>query len=187
MVDAVRDYFKQQGVSPQNFYYEKFADTGLVTETGSEHLTAEASDEAFDAKLALELGAASLVIGKLTADQLATYRGLAEATVPYIQDGRFTDVEGFRRTNAAFHAFLIEGTGNAVLRDAYQRLAIAEYMAEALRPRLAASQQITQDHLDLVGAFERGSLDVAQRILVEHNERSKETMRAGIQQAAGTT
>jgi benzoate/toluate 1,2-dioxygenase reductase subunit len=187
MVDAVRDYFKQQGVSPQNFYYEKFADTGLVTETGSEHLTAEASDEAFDAKLALELGAAALVIGTLSADQLAEYRGLAEATVPYIQDGRFTDADAFRRTNAAFHAFLIEATGNAVLQDAYQRLAIAEYMAEALRPRLAASQQITQDHLDLAGAFERGALDAAQRILVEHTQRSKETMRAGIQQAAGPT
>jgi benzoate/toluate 1,2-dioxygenase reductase subunit len=173
-------------VSPQNFYYEKFADTGLVTETGSEHLTAEASDEAFDAKLALELGAASLVIGKLTADQLATYGRLAEATVPYIQDGRFTDTEAFRRTNAAFHAFLIECTGNAALRDAYQRLAIAEYMAEALRPRAAASEKITQDHLDLVSSFERKDLPTAQRVLIEHTERSKETMRAGIAQAAGT-
>ena len=56
-------------------------------------------------------------------------------------------------------------------------------MAEALRPRLAASQKITQDHLDLVSAFERGDLSAAQRILTEHTERSKETMRAGI--AAG--
>ena len=71
MVDAVRDYFKQQGMAPQNFYYEKFSNTGLVTETGEEHLTVAASDEAFDAKLALELGVASLVLGKLTADQLA--------------------------------------------------------------------------------------------------------------------
>ena len=56
MVDAVRDYFRQQGVAPQNFYYEKFSNTALVTETGEEHLTVKASDEAFDAKLALELG-----------------------------------------------------------------------------------------------------------------------------------
>jgi NAD(P)H-flavin reductase/ferredoxin len=186
MVDAVRDYFKQQGVAPQNFYYEKFSDTGMVTETGAERLTVAASDEAFDAKLALELGAAALVIGKLTADQLAEYRQLAEATVPYIQNDRFTDVEAFRRTNAAFHAFLIECTGNTALRDTYRRLAISEYMAEALRPQLAASQKITQDHLDLVSSFERGDLPAAQRILAEHTERSKETMRAGIQQAAGT-
>ena len=59
-------------------------------------------------------------------------------------------------------------------------------MAEALRPQLAASQKITQDHLDLVSSFERGDLPAAQRILAEHTERSKETMRAGIQQAAGT-
>jgi DNA-binding GntR family transcriptional regulator len=187
MVDAVRDYFRQQGVAPQNFYYEKFSSTGLVTETGAEHLTVAASDEAFDAKLALELGSASLVTGKLSADQLGEYRRLAEATVPYIQDGRFTDVDAFRRTNAAFHAFLIECTGNAALRDAYNRLTIQEYMAEALRPRLAASQKITQDHLDLVSAFERNDLQAAQRILIEHTERSKETMRAGIEQTRSGT
>ena len=186
MVEAVRNHFKQQGVTPQNFYYEKFTDTGMVTETGAEHLTVAASDEAFDARLALELGAASLVIGKLTADQLATYRQLAEATVPYIQNDRFTDPDAFRRTNAAFHAFLIERTGNNALRDTYQRLAIGEYMAEALRPQLAASQQITQDHLDLVAAFERTDLAAAQQILTEHAQRSKETMRGGIAQAGGT-
>jgi len=186
MVEAVRNHFKQQGVTPQNFYYEKFTDTGMVTETGAEHLTVAASDEAFDARLALELGAASLVIGKLTADQLAAYRQLAEATVPYIQNDRFTDSDGFRRTNAAFHAFLIERTGNTALRDTYQRLAIGEYMAEALRPQLAASQQITQDHLDLVAAFERTDLAAAQQILTGHAERSKETMRSGITQAGGT-
>jgi benzoate/toluate 1,2-dioxygenase reductase subunit len=125
-------------------------------------------------------------MGKLTADQLARYQRLAQATVPHIQGGQFTDVDAFRRTNAAFHAFLIEGTGNAALLDAYNRLTIAELMAEALRPRLAASEQITQDHLDLVSAFGRGDLSAAQRILVEHTERSKETMRAGIAQAAGT-
>ena len=187
MVDAVREYLKQQGVTPQNFYYEKFTKTGAVTETGAEHLTIAASDDAFNAKLALELGSASLVVGKLTAEQLAEYRRLAEATVPYIQDGQFTDVDAFRRTNAAFHAFLIEGTGNSALRDAYNRLTIQEYMAEALRPRLAASQKITQDHLDLVSAFEQGDLSAAQRILTEHTERSKETMRAGITQAGSGT
>jgi benzoate/toluate 1,2-dioxygenase reductase subunit len=186
MVQAVRNHFKQQGVTPVNFYYEKFTDSGMVTETGAEHLTAAASDEAFDAKLALELGAASLVIGKLTAGQLTEYRTLAEATVPYIQDGRFTDVDGFRRTNAAFHAFLIERTGNTALGDAYRRLAVQDYMAEALRPQLTASEKITQDHLDLVNCFEQGDLVTAQRILAEHTERSKETMRTGIEQAAGT-
>jgi benzoate/toluate 1,2-dioxygenase reductase subunit len=64
----------------------------------------------------------------------------------FSQNDRFTDSDGFRRTSAAFHAFLIERTGNNALRDTYHRLAIQDYMAEALRPQLAASQQITQDH-----------------------------------------
>ena len=175
----------QQGVAPLNFYYEKFTGTGLVTETGEEHLTVVASDEAFDAKLALELGAASLVLGRLDRRPACRISPLAEATGPYIKDGQFTDVDAFRRTNAAFHAFLIESTGNATLHDAYNRLSIQEFMAEALRPRLAASQKITQDHLDLVALLRADDLETAQRILIEHTERSKETMRAGIQQAAG--
>ena len=52
--------------------------------------------------------------------------------------------------------------------------------------RCAASEKITQDHLDLVHCFEQGDLPTAQRILAEHTERSKETMRAGIEQAGGT-
>jgi benzoate/toluate 1,2-dioxygenase reductase subunit len=35
MVDAVREHLKQQGVTPQNFYCEKFTKTGAVTETGA--------------------------------------------------------------------------------------------------------------------------------------------------------
>ncbi len=63
--------------------------------------------------MALELGAAQLVVGKLSAEQLAEYRRLAEATGQYIKDGHFTDPAGFREANSAFHLFPIEATGNA--------------------------------------------------------------------------
>ena len=73
--------FKQQGWRHRTSTTE-VSNTGLVTETGEEHLTAEASDEAFDAKLALELGAASLVLGKLTADQPPNTAGLPRPPSP---------------------------------------------------------------------------------------------------------
>ena len=65
---------------PASFYYEKFAGSGVVTEIGEIHVKVPESDEAFDARMALELGAASMVCGRLSADQLAEYRRLAEAT-----------------------------------------------------------------------------------------------------------
>ena len=63
MVDAVRNYLSDQGVTPANFYYEKFSGTGVVSEIGESHVKAVDSDEAFDARMALELGAAQLVVG----------------------------------------------------------------------------------------------------------------------------
>ena len=80
MVDAVRKYLADQGIEPASFYYEKFSGSGVVSEIGESHVKAVDSDEAFDARMALELGAAQLVVGKLSAEQLAEYRRLAEAT-----------------------------------------------------------------------------------------------------------
>ena len=113
MVDAVRKYLADQGVEPASFYYEKFSGSGVVSEIGESHVKAVDSDEAFDARMALELGAAQLGLGKLSAEQLAEYRRLAEATAQFIKDGRFTDPAGFREANSAFHLFPIEATGNA--------------------------------------------------------------------------
>ena len=87
MVDAVRKYLADQGIEPASFYYEKFSGSGVVSEIGESHVKAVDSDEAFDARMALELGAAQLVLGKLSAEQLAEYRRLAEATGP-VHQGR---------------------------------------------------------------------------------------------------
>jgi benzoate/toluate 1,2-dioxygenase reductase subunit len=185
MVDAVRNFFRDQGITPLNFYFEKFANTGVVTEIGEEHLDVAKSDSAFDARLALELSAAQLTVGRLSQEQLARYRQLAEATAPHIQAGRFADVEAFRQANAAFHSFLIEATGIPTLLDSYKRLGTQDFMARALTPDVAVSQDIIKDHLDIVGAFERADLNAVQEILTAHNERSKATMRAGIERAGG--
>ena len=40
MVDAVRTWLADQGVTPANFYYEKFSPSGAVTVTGETHRAA---------------------------------------------------------------------------------------------------------------------------------------------------
>jgi benzoate/toluate 1,2-dioxygenase reductase component len=184
MVDAVRQWLESQGIAPLNFYFEKFSGTGLVTETGSVHLKVADVAEAFDARMALELGAAQLTVGRLSEEQLAEYRRRAEATEPYIGEGRFTDVAAFRETNAAFHLFPIEVTGNATLIEAYKRLQVQEYMAQALTPSVELAADIAQDHRDMVDAFARGNLESAWRAIVAHTEHAKATMHAGIEMQA---
>lgn len=178
MVDAVRAHIAAQGVIARNLYYERFSGHSAVGAIGEEHFDIEAADDAFEARLALELGAASMTVGQLDAGQLAELRRLAEATVPFFESERFTDVEGYRTANQAFHAALIDYTGISALRSVYGLLSIQDLMGQALTTETTVTPQVAQDHLDLVAAYEAGDLAEARRLLVAHNERSKVTMRA---------
>jgi benzoate/toluate 1,2-dioxygenase reductase subunit len=186
MVDAVRSFLTAQSSTPANFYYEKFSGTGLVVETGAVKLKPVESDEAFDARMALELGAVQLTMGRLSDEQLREFRRLAEATAPTVVEGHFSDAAAYRETNAVFHGFLVEATGNATLIEAHRHLSVLEYMAQALAPGVDVTGDIVQDHRDLVAAFERGDLAAARDIVVSHSEHAKATMRAGIEKAAGS-
>ncbi len=186
MVDAVRKHLADQGIQPNSFYYEKFAGSGVVTEIGEIHVKVPESNEAFDARMALELGAASMMCGKLTPDQLAEYRHLAEATATHISGNRFTDSAGFREANAAFHLFPVQATGNPTLVEAHRRLLVTEYMGEVLTLSTELVGDITRDHRDIVDAFATGDFGRLRGMLTEHNEHAKLTMRAGIEQAGST-
>ena len=184
MVDAVRTFLSDQGITPANFYYEKFSGTGVVSEIGESHVKVVDSDEAFDARMALELGAAQLVINRLSSDQLLEYRRLAEATGTHIKEGHFSDPAGFRDANTEFHLFPVEATGNATLVEAYRTLLVQEYMGHVLTPTIDLVGDITKDHIDMVGAYERGDMEALRLIIVEHNDHAKATMRAGIEKPA---
>jgi NAD(P)H-flavin reductase/ferredoxin len=186
MVDAVRSFLTAQTAAPANFYYEKFSGTGLVVETGAVKLKPVESDEAFDARMALELGAVQLTMGRLSDEQLAEFRRLAEATAPTVAEAHFVDAAAFRETNAAFHSFLVDTTGNATLIEGYRQLRVLDYMAQALAAGADVIGDVVQDHRDLVDAFERGDLAAARDIVVSHTEHAKATMRAGIEKAGGS-
>jgi DNA-binding GntR family transcriptional regulator len=146
---------------------------------------AAASDDAHDAKLAIELGAADLTVGKLTEEQLAEFSRLAKATGSHIAAGHFTDVESYIGANSAFHGFPIIATGIASLRTAYDQLSLPELMARALSTEIDVSDHLIDDHRRLVDAYRLADLAAAKQIIIEHNERAKATQRAGIERAGG--
>ncbi len=187
MVDAVRKHLAEQGIQPASFYYEKFAGSGVVSEIGEIHVKVPESNEAFDARMALEMGAAHLVCGKLSAEQIAHYRRLAEATATHVSGNRFRDSAGFREANAAFHLFPVEATGNPTLIDAHRQLLVTEYMGEVLTLTTELVGDITQDHRDIVDAFDKGDFDRLRAVMAEHNEHAKLTMQAGIERAGSSS
>jgi benzoate/toluate 1,2-dioxygenase reductase component len=150
------------------------------------HLKVADVDEAFDIRMALELGAAQLTVGRVSEEQIGEYRRLAEAAEAHVGDGHFTDVAAFRETNAAFHLFPIQATGNATMIETYRRLQVQEYMAQALTPSVQLAADIAQDHRDMVDAFARGDLEAARTAIVAHTEHAKATMHAGIEAQSGS-
>lgn len=184
MVDAVRSFLASEGLTPCNFYYEKFASTGLVVQTGEERIAPLDVDEAFDLRMALELGAAQLTMGRLSSEQLINFRQLAEATAPYVSGRRFTDVPRYIEANHAFHMFTIEACGNAQLIALYRQLAVQDYIVRALTDQIEIVGDIVQQHRDIVAAFELGDLNAARDVIALHALHSKATMSRALERLA---
>ena len=60
-------------------------------------------------------------------------------------------------------------------------------MGQVLTPSVDLVGDITQDHLDIVDAFERGDFDALRPIIAEHTDHAKATMRAGIEKPGGSS
>jgi 4-nitrophenol 2-monooxygenase / 4-nitrocatechol 4-monooxygenase, reductase component len=148
-------------------------------------LDAATSDDAHDAKLAIELGAADLVVGRLTTEQITGMQELAEVAAAHIEDGRFTDVDAYINANHAFHVALIEATGIRALVEAYEHLSLPDHMARALTRDMVAGAHLVDDHFALVGALERADLPTVHDLIRSHNEHAKATQRAGILRHGG--
>ena len=144
---------------------------------GEEHPDIDSSDAIFEARAALELGALELTIGRLTQGQLQGYRLLAEATLPYVQGDRFVDAAAYTASNAAFHDYLFMLSKNQHLLDSYTRLGVQGEMESTLVQATWCHPRCTQDHLDIVSAFEAGDRESARTLILEHADRSMETMR----------
>jgi 4-nitrophenol 2-monooxygenase / 4-nitrocatechol 4-monooxygenase, reductase component len=143
------------------------------------------SDDAHDAKLAIELGAAELVVGRLSAEQLTQLRELAGVAGSHVSQGRFQDVDGYISANHAFHRFLIEATGIRALIDAYDQLSLPDMMARALPGDVDADPHLVTDHFELIDALQRGDLSDVRRVMTTHNDHAKATQRAGLRRLGG--
>ena len=154
-------------------------------EIGEEHPSVHESDAVFEARQALELGAIELTIGRLSTQQLAGYRLLAESTLPYVDVAgeRFVDAGAYTEANAAFHDYLFAQTRNEHLLQAYQALGVKGHMDQVLRNATWCHPRCATDHVEIVEAFEAGDRTTARRLVVEHAERSKVTMRRAMADA----
>ncbi|GAA3954245.1 benzoate 1,2-dioxygenase electron transfer component BenC [Gordonia caeni] len=150
---------------------------------GQEHPGVHESDALFEARAALELGALELVFGRLSTQQLAGYRLLADATLPYVdpESSTFIDAAQYTETNAAFHDYLFTLTGNEHLLQAYSALGVKGRMSEVLANATWCHRLCARDHVDIVDALESGDKSSAIALITAHAERAKQTMRRAME------
>jgi DNA-binding GntR family transcriptional regulator len=148
-------------------------------------VTPESSEQAFDARCAMELGVAVSTVGRVPQDRVAALRTLMEETAPLVSAGHFVDVEAYTRHNDAFHNAIIGMADNPTLTDTYRRLGVGGLMVSLLPEGSEAGQEIIDDHRAIVEAYERGSVEEALQAITRHNENAKKTTRRAIVAAGG--
>jgi flavin reductase (DIM6/NTAB) family NADH-FMN oxidoreductase RutF/DNA-binding GntR family transcriptional regulator len=175
----------------------KLASDGLVTRDldGTfvvTPLTLEVVEEALRARAAIELGAATLTIGRLSAEQLAELRALMEKTRPHSADAGPFDMTAYIRRYEAFREYIVGLVGSPALVNAYRRVntplmitSLTEGRAGRERADVEAAEGAFRHNVDLVGAIEAGALAAAAHAITRHMERSIEFSRRYVDAAGG--
>jgi flavin reductase (DIM6/NTAB) family NADH-FMN oxidoreductase RutF/DNA-binding FadR family transcriptional regulator len=146
-------------------------------------ITAAAIADVFDARCAIELGAAQLGVGRATPADLAGLRLRAERTVQVLEDRGHADLERYARANAAFHETLVGLAGSSALLDAYRSLGLPGILIRGLWDTPVLSADLANDHLAIAQAYEAADLAAAQAAIIRHTERTKATHTAALTSA----
>jgi DNA-binding GntR family transcriptional regulator len=149
-------------------------------------LTAQLMDELHEARLALELHAAELTVGRVTAEQLARFRELLQQTIEPVSDREMVDVRSYLLANAAFHEYQVDLARNSTISEMHRRLCVFRLQERALVVLgVSAAGDSDAEHRAIVSAYERGDLAAARSALRANVETGREIARAAIERAGG--
>lgn len=115
-----------------------------------------------EARLSIELGALDVIVGKLTPNDIAELKKVADCS-RYSDDP--TEIEYNLSRDCEFHRRLLAIGGNSILL-VFSNLLQTFFAARITAPE--SSQQATRDHMQLIEALECGNLELARGIMRKH-------------------
>ena len=148
-------------------------------------VTLESSEQCFDARCAMDLGAAASTVGRVPPDRLRALREIMAETLSLLADGRIVDIDVYARRNQEFHNAIIDLAANPVLSDAYRHLGAGGLTTSLLHAGSEVGQDIADDHQTIVEAYEQANLDAALAVITRHNDHVKQTIRQAILAGGG--
>jgi DNA-binding GntR family transcriptional regulator len=149
-------------------------------------VTAELMDELYEARLALELHAARLTVGKLSDGALKDFRRLLNETISPVIGERMTDPYRYVQANRAFHEFQVDLAKNSTISQMYRRLCVFQLQERAMLVLdVSTAGSSTDDHRAIVRAYEEGNLGAACVAIEKNLETGRHISRVAIEQAGG--
>jgi DNA-binding GntR family transcriptional regulator len=142
-------------------------------------VTAVALAEGYDVRLALELHAAELTVGRLAPAELERFRELLDAT------GRAISHREWDAANGAFHEYQIDLAGNALLSRFYRELSVNLMMQVIRGGRVEGHEALVTEHRRIVEAFETGEVEAARTAIREHIDTGRRIAIEAIERAGG--
>jgi DNA-binding GntR family transcriptional regulator len=164
---------EQLGVSrgPLREAIGRLAAEGLVTVSPRRgavvrSLSKEEFLELYQVREALERMAVKLAVPRLTDEQFAELASLNEAMEAHATKN---EVESFFEANLAFHARLLEASGNSKLEELYRQLLgqLGRYRVRSLTLRGNLKRSVSE-HKAILRAARRGDAERAAQLMAEH-------------------
>jgi DNA-binding GntR family transcriptional regulator len=150
-------------------------------------LTVPLMDELLEARLALELHAAELTVGRLGASELARFREVLERTLEPVAEQTILDLAGYMQANRDFHELQVDLAGNSVISSMYRRLCVHQLMERmVLGLGVSAAKGSSDEHSAIVRAYEAGDLAAAREVLRVNVETGRTVVHEAFEQIGGT-
>jgi flavin reductase (DIM6/NTAB) family NADH-FMN oxidoreductase RutF/DNA-binding GntR family transcriptional regulator len=145
----------------------------------------QASDEALDARCAIEIGVVDLTIGRATTAELTELQRRLERMTPYIAGDHFVDIASYLEANAAFHEYIVSLAHNQSLLAVYQRLSVKALIARALGSTPRTSFRAIELQTAFTEAYRNGQGEPAKNALRDYTEFAKHYTRRALRSAGG--
>jgi flavin reductase (DIM6/NTAB) family NADH-FMN oxidoreductase RutF/DNA-binding GntR family transcriptional regulator len=143
------------------------------------------SDDAFDARCAIELGVIQLAAETVTSSDLAELRKRFETMASLLVGKRFVDFDRYLDANYAFHEFLVSLAGNAALTAAFGRLSIRTVMTRSFGSTPVTSQSFIEAQRLITEGLEKRDAAAASNGVRRYTELAKERVREILAQNGG--
>jgi DNA-binding GntR family transcriptional regulator len=170
--------------SPVHHALTRLVSEGLLTVKSRrgyyvQALTAKTLEEGYAVRLALELHAAEVAVGKSSPAELARFRELLETTTEAVSH------EQWDAANAAFHEYQVDLAGNTLLSRFYRELSVNLMMQVIRGGRLEAGSYLVTEHRAIVDAFEERDVPAAKTAIAAHIATGKRIALAALEQSGG--